>query len=404
MKTSGAKIATTRSAKSKGAKTATTRTANVKRADTCGAGSEGGQGFSDGNTCAKGAGGKSGDPAKRRRKREDIQAEIQDALADGNKNKALLNVFKDTTKGIKLGDGTPVAIIIEADGEIKATDEGRAAVKRAQTRSLSVEHLFKYGVTGKYEVELPPEDRTQAMQVLDAMKSHPGGAVKEYMNSYLQKVGKFSADELNDEELLTFVYSQQARSWAISSSDSNEISVAMHKAIASVFGTEDVVQATDVDAEAEKLYRGNKKFYDNMVQTIYDNTQKQLKAQGVKQVALFRGSRYSRDRKPEAVVEGVFDVEASSNPVTSYSMAYSVARRFGGATPSEPVAVMLAASVKPENIFATSVTGMGCLTESEVLVLNRNIRAIAVGRHKGSDYYENKTPSSVEEFMSEVTQ
>lgn len=206
--------------------------------------------------------------------------------------------------------------------------------------------------------------------------------------------------------------------WA-SSSTREPISVAVQMAVANRFGLPESTLAgttASVLDKASDLYSKNKKVFDSYVAASYQQTQDWLKKAGVDNLTLYRvissdvesitntdasaaSSEAARDglavltKKPNAsyLGEGYIDAETKElrrkehplwvsdqsikmNPLSSFSHAYSATKPFAltGKTLSSSV---LVAKVPAENIFSIPLTGPGCVTESEVVVVGKPIVA-----------------------------
>jgi len=143
--------------------------------------------------------------------------------------------------------------------------------------------------------------------------------------------------------------------------------------------------------QAREFYQGHiAKDMRNFVRSQYENTQDKLKEMGFKPgdtITLFRGMNWVEDgRKPP---EGIFDIsrddlrkfvpskhlhaEALFQPMSSYSMTLSTATSFASGGPNSfargTASVVAASHVPIEAILSMPTTGVGCLTESEVVVM-----------------------------------
>lgn len=96
-----------------------------------------------------------------------------------------------------------------------------------------------------------------------------------------------------------------------------------------------------------------------LLRTMYDKTQSELKAEGVKEVRLYRGAGFDKPQSP-----GSYELE--TNAISSWSLGESVARSFADDAPNGAV---ISTVVPVERILSFPTTGLGCLREGEVVVL-----------------------------------
>ena len=106
------------------------------------------------------------------------------------------------------------------------------------------------------------------------------------------------------------------------------------------------------------------------VRAQYEATQSFLKEQGIEEVTVYRGYRIPSDHVGLGPGQtgwepGLSTVNVTDNPIASWTVKHSVARRshFYGGT-------MMRASAPREMVFSCSLTGFGCANEYEVLLMN----------------------------------
>ena len=117
------------------------------------------------------------------------------------------------------------------------------------------------------------------------------------------------------------------------------------------------------EAEAKRLTKA-------ALKTMYDHTQAWFKRKGITHVRLFRGVVLAgMDR-----VVPMSDVTFDDSVLSSWSTQWSVANRFllMDETDNEHSGVMLGAVVPVERIIGTPLTGIGCASEYEFVVLGAN--------------------------------
>jgi hypothetical protein len=155
--------------------------------------------------------------------------------------------------------------------------------------------------------------------------------------------------------------------WAMTSNEDYPASLALQAAVAQEFGLDDAGmtdrywQAPFVD---EQLLAEARAF----VRAVYEETQERLREMGVEKVRLYRGLGLPQD------VAGSWEtgqeVQHPMRPLSSWSLSREMAEKFARAS-RVGVGVVLAVDVPRERIFSTCLTGLGCLSEAEVLVLGQ---------------------------------
>jgi hypothetical protein len=92
----------------------------------------------------------------------------------------------------------------------------------------------------------------------------------------------------------------------------------------------------------------------------YDATQADLAARGITEVTVYRGTG----------VQGVSEGSVTLRPASSWSSDPSTAREFAAtAADQDGNAAVLAATVPASRVLSTPSTGVGCLSEDEVVLL-----------------------------------
>jgi hypothetical protein len=236
------------------------------------------------------------------------------------------------------------------------------------------------------------KDATKASltnHLIDAAKTDP--AVKSQFlqmskNSQLQ--GKYSLQSFTDDQRLAYAAKMAASNfvdrWAGTSGDSSPTSLGMQQAVANKFGLGQKVQGsqtyvyTNLKDEIEKWglnsqlikdahnpveagqVLGNSAVFKAYVDKQYDATQQRLKAEGIKELSLYRGMGGSFKPTGEATAS-----HFTMNPLTSFSQTTSTASSFGSNkfTSTFPI----------ERIFSYPKTGPGCYGEEEFVIVGGKI-------------------------------
>jgi hypothetical protein len=176
-------------------------------------------------------------------------------------------------------------------------------------------------------------------------------------------------------------------SWAETSGDSNSRAIAVQMVAEREFGIKDA-EGFEIDIpgitpagrqlvldEARQVGDTHNAVIATALRAMYDKTQADLKKRGITHVTLFRGMARSD-------VDGDFGEGTGSvqlRPLSSFSSSKATAADFavhGGE--SGDMSVMMAVRVPASRILSTARTGLGCLTESEAVILGGKHRAVYV--------------------------
>lgn len=189
--------------------------------------------------------------------------------------------------------------------------------------------------------------------------------------------------------------SRLIQAWAASSGDHHDVSVALQLAVRDAFGIPDghiekkalaSLQAHAHD-EAKVISAGIHSLNTNMtplaahevptakaalmefVHAQYDATQELLKKQGHDHVFLARGMKVSASHDPK---DGPAALRLQ--PASSFSTSYATAKAFAGGG-----GTVFVTKVPRQQVLSTYVTGFGCTSEHEVVVLaHEKMKAYAV--------------------------
>jgi len=250
--------------------------------------------------------------------------------------------------------------------------------------------------------------------------------------------------------------------WAHTSNDHETDSLMVQEVVKRVFNLQD---ATPVDSlenysdiknyqeEAESKLKNSpslEKALTALVKAQYANTQAYLASKGITEVVIYRGMNhpdlaqdlkdyrlshfYKMEERGEIVLEerdglsadernsdiignisdeefvqmvpeGVVKVSMKMRPLSSFSLERGIANGFrtnDGSQGSKDEGVFLATRVPVARIFATPLTGVGCLEESEFVILGGELDAKASRSSAGDEDfdYDNMFPSRKEEIKS----
>jgi uncharacterized protein YjbI with pentapeptide repeats len=161
--------------------------------------------------------------------------------------------------------------------------------------------------------------------------------------------------------------SQLISLWANTSNDSNPASLAMQEAAKDEFGLTkaanwEVDQITQ--SAADVVYKNQGELYRAFLRAQYESTQEYLAKGGVTELGLFRGMESISVKEAG---------EAPLRPLSSWAYDSKEAKTFAGD------GAMLAATIPADRVLSCARTGVGCLNETEVVVLSgddKNISAM----------------------------
>jgi hypothetical protein len=181
---------------------------------------------------------------------------------------------------------------------------------------------------------------------------------------------------MTKEAVSNFVQSKLDR-WAETSGDSDIPATRMQYAVKDEFGLTDAgmghLDAFVVGYEKEDAQ--NRAF----VRAEYDRTQKWFKEHGITHLSVFRGMSDDDDELGYGF-ETVTMQPASSWTTDLDNTAYQFATMREGRHPK-----ILTTRVPVSEVLSTCVTGRGCLSEQEFLLLGKPTRAHVFGMVSGSD-------------------
>lgn len=161
------------------------------------------------------------------------------------------------------------------------------------------------------------------------------------------------------------VVNDLVRTWASSSNDEDVVAHAMQENAKDVFKLEKTAAWKDTpdgdfQTRVDELKTFNGNFLNAYANAQYNLTQNYFAEKGITQVVVYRGLR---GRVGLATGTG----EVALRPMSSWSTDLSVARRFSQDSASQKGAI-LRTTVGVKDILSTPFTGLGCLTEQEIII------------------------------------
>lgn len=177
--------------------------------------------------------------------------------------------------------------------------------------------------------------------------------------------------------------------WASCSGNGNSVSVALQLAVKERFkltGATDILTAKGPSLDrAKELLNNHREVIEGFVDASYNHTQGIFEDAGVERITLYRGMIF--DSKPSGH-------KIALQPISSFAVDYTTAATFANDASYRHVPVVVAVEVPVSRIFSSSLSGIGCLTESELVVMGDEYDAkIVAGQGRG-------VPRHEEEFWS----
>jgi hypothetical protein len=162
------------------------------------------------------------------------------------------------------------------------------------------------------------------------------------------------------------------KQWSLSSNDENEQSLAIQQAVQAEFGLADVAPWELTSSLARRVRERTAKHgsvYQDFARAQYQATQAELAARGISRLVLYRGFKWNSDHPAPSWAQTPDGSVASApqwRPLSSWSSDPAVARHFASHHADN---TLVAASVPASRILSCAQTGVGCLRESEFVVL-----------------------------------
>jgi hypothetical protein len=156
--------------------------------------------------------------------------------------------------------------------------------------------------------------------------------------------------------------------WAATSGDTSRMSIMMQLAAREEFGLQGTTLWWEKEAlaGAKELMKIHGTSARKFLRLMYEDTQAHLKKMGLKTVRVARGFRGGNEEILSTVKNPLYKTRVQMQPMSSFSSDLGVAQGFADV---DYVGSMFFAEVPIERILSTPVTGFGCMSESEFVVL-----------------------------------
>jgi hypothetical protein len=287
---------------------------------------------------------------------------------------------------------------------------GARIVRKGADTGLEINGLGAAAVKTKIMREVGARMKEKLGETSDA-------ALQNFLNSrevIVSGVVKNSAK--NDSELAAGL---MVKSWATSSSDNDVVSQSVQLAVARRMGMKthhNAIELADIPEEFShrvgRHYLDHQKVYDAYADSVYENTQSQLKAMGVESMTAYRGMTFGPrkdlvpkwvqevDKSPTRIQHGektnitspaVDNIPVRLNPVSSFATELDTASTFAMSDDGLRYTSVLAGMQVPrEKIWSTAWTGPGCFNENEIVVLHDDShRARVVAYNSDRDFQQS---------------
>lgn len=165
------------------------------------------------------------------------------------------------------------------------------------------------------------------------------------------------------------------REWAYSSADNSPVSVLMQKFANEEFGldaaTIHIWKSFNKYGEKFDFWEAQEPALKKFLRAQYEATQAELKAKGISHITVYRGA--GMDKLPLGPMGVVNDMEVTLQPISSFSSDLQVAEMFAnsGAASGGP-RIIMKVTVPISRVFSTTLTGYGCSSESEFVILGKS--------------------------------
>ena len=265
----------------------------------------------------------------------------------------------------------------------KGSGEGGRFAKSAEVEQLH--HILDVEADANYRRFEPEEPLSNNMLRRALMKQQIHGDLVERLrkNPLFAEYDKFQLDQFVQDKLDT---------WAQTSGDSSVEAVKMQDAVRLEFGLEEsAMEHLDASYTPDPVEESRNRAF---VRAEYERTQEFLEAQGITHVSLFRGMSARgadlgyEDREGHMGIE-VVTMQPASSWTTKLRTAYDFAK-------GEPDPVVLTTRVPASQVLSTCVTGRGCLSEYEIILLGKEQRV------RTFNVYNEETNEREENFLENI--
>lgn len=240
------------------------------------------------------------------------------------------------------------------------------------------------------------------------------------------------------------IVAELIHTWAISANDENPVSLALQHVARGMFSLDEAVgwqinpsQATlksqsyalslsapgplralaeeDIISNESKKYDSapeltpsQLKVLQEFISSMHQSTQEYYKSKGITHVPVYRGSTMTAEQSgydsrrimntPEINEPTVFEASIESRPLSSWCTDRNVAIEFSRLSmDSDKLSHIYFTYIPIEEILANPFTGVGCLTESEIVVLGKKRKAIVAQVHEPGD-----SPSAIAAKLADI--
>ena len=241
-----------------------------------------------------------------------------------------------------------------------------------------------------------PEVQKMLMDNLVETSRARSGNFELKQEGYTKKTGVVFFDLESDEGkqiVREALVSDLIHTWAISANNANPVALAVQHEIRKMFGLDEAVgwstaplralPITEKEGLAPHAFDGAPELTEAqaamirpILQKIYDSTQLYYKAKGITHIPAYRGFTQSSTPLLPGELESM---DTTMRPLSSWATSIGIASSFSDKfTQEETTPTLIKAFVPVEDVFSNALTGFGCLSEDEVVLLGKPMKVMAV--------------------------
>jgi hypothetical protein len=299
--------------------------------------------------------------------------------------------WQGNVKGEEKGDNKKVIGLIPKNKYPVTADGAKHPKALKKEIQLEVEKLIPKGTSKSIAQRAITAKELVAKNISEAMADISTDDIKRAYREAI--LGEANLDNLNEKYTREEWISSLVGHWALTSNDGDEFSLAIQDTVAELFGLKkslswektnslegEVQETRDYQRTSSVFSPATQKALEAYVMAQYNATQQYLDAKGIKSLTVYRGMKFSdRDEMSQA---GFTDLKEDSStedstivrqrPLSSWSLSSDEAASFAGYDNGRgnDTGVLIKTRVSATEIFSLPITGVGCLAEHEVVLLD----------------------------------
>jgi hypothetical protein len=299
--------------------------------------------------------------------------------------------WQGNVKGEEKGDNKKVIGLIPKNKYPVTADGAKHPKALKEEIQLEVGKLIPKGTSKSIAQRAITAKELVAKNISEAMADISTDDIKRAYREAI--LGEANLDNLNEKYTREEWISSLVGHWALTSNDGDEFSLAIQDTVAELFGLKkslswektnslegEVQETRDYQRTSSVFSPATQKALEAYVMAQYNATQQYLDAKGIKSLTVYRGMKFSdRDEMSQA---GFTDLKEDSStedstivrqrPLSSWSLSSDEAASFAGYDNGRgnDTGVLIKTRVSATEIFSLPITGVGCLAEHEVVLLD----------------------------------